>query len=312
MSRTKGWKLVWAVALAVALWQFALLGLGPSHAGTADGWSSYVLPWLSRLLISAPVIALGIVVGCLTRPHRPERRAAAIAALAALAIVLPLVLPAETFRHLLVVLLGRGSWEQHQAQYGDILSVRWLAEATCRMLLASMAFVAGAAVSGWVGANYWRRGSWTEFWRGPGGAILKGGVVAGMASVALGVARWSGPVGEALRSEALASGATLPPQLIPLLRIVVVHLSSISGAAVITALLVSWRPTMLIGAFAGSGISLGLFGASMAYNAWQRGAGAHGVPGFVSLSVLSLLFSGAVTGAIAGSFAGRWRDGLTE
>lgn len=270
------------MALAVALWQFALLSFTIVH-GTR--WLDYVLPWLSRLLISAPVVALGVVVGCLTRPQRPERRAAVIGALATLLIWLPLAFSAGALRP---------AWS---------LSATWL----CLSLTLGGA---EAAVSAWVGANYWRRGNWAQFWNGPGGAILKGGMVAGLASVAVGIAHWYGPLGEAFRSEALAIGVTIPP--IPLSRIITEQLGRIGWYAMITAMLVSWRPTKLIGAFAGSGISLGLFVISMVYNAWVNRTMGHPMPSLSVLSVLAILFTRAMPGAIAGFFAGRWRDEPTE
>jgi len=310
MSRTKGWKLVWAVALAVALWQFALLMFAPSHAGTADGWTRYALPWLSRLLISAPVIALGIVAGCLTRPHRPERRAALIGALSGLPIALSAVFPTEAFQRLLVGLLGGGSWEQNWGFFADLLSVRWLAYTAERMLSLSLSLGIGAAVAAWVGANYWRRGNWTEFWRGPGGAIVKGGLVAGTVGAVLSIARWFGPMESYMRSEAVALGAIWRPH--PIWHVVIPHLAGVCGCAVITALLVSWRPRLIIGAFAGSGISLGLYSISMLYGAWasrMMGTPPRATPILAATSVLLIT---AVTGAIAGSFAGRWRAEPTE
>ena len=310
MSRTKGWKLVWAVALAVGLWQFALLGFAVSREGSVSLWSGYATSWLSRLLISAPVIALGIVVGCLTRPQRPERRAAVIGALGSLPIVLPVVFPLDALQRLLVIVLGGGSWEQIRAHFYGYLSLWWLANAAYLMLSLSFMLGVGAAVAGWVGANYWRCGNWAQFWRGPGGAIVKGGLVAGTVGAVLSVARWFGPVGAAMRSEALALGMVwLPP---PFWFIAILPLGGVCSGAVITALLVSWRPRPIIGAFAGSGIVLGLFSAGMIYGAWARGTTAHATPSLASVSVLSLLFITAVTGAIAGSFAGRWRDEPTE
>jgi len=307
MSRTKGWKLVWAVALAVALWQFALLGFAVSREGSVSLWSGYATSWLSRLLTSAPVIALGIVVGCLTRPQRPERRAAAVGALAALPIVLPVVFPIDALQRALVILLGGGSWEQIRAYFYGYLSLRWLANAAYLMLSLSFMLGVGAAVAGWVGANYWRRGNWAQFWRGPAGAIVKGGLVAGTVGAVLSIARWFGIVEPSIGSRSLALGVTSLPA--PFWFIVVLHLSGVCSGAVITALLVSWRPRPIIGAFAGSGITLGLFSAGMIYDAWVRGSTVHATP---ILLVGSALFITAVTGATAGSFAGRWRDEPTE
>jgi hypothetical protein len=180
-------------------------------------------------------------------------------------------------------------------------------DAVYRLLSLSLMLGLGAAVAAWVGANYWRRGNWTQVWRGPGGAIVKGGIIAGTAGAVLSIARWFGPMQSYMRSEALALGAIwLPP---PFWNILMGHLAWVCGSAVITALLVSWHPRPIVGAFAGSGISLGLYGAGMAYNAWVMGPMTHTIP---ILAAVSALFITAVTGAIAGSFAGRWRAELTE
>ncbi len=306
MSRTKGWTLVWAIALALALWQFTLLSFftprPPSLELTASRWL-YInaMAWAGRLLISAPMVALGIVVACLTRPQRPERRAAIIGALATLAVMLPSFFPgAISMRlHLSTLAMAGTSFSLVQLLPG--------------LLLLSLGFGLSAALSTWVGANYWRRGNFTRFWKGAGGAILKGGIAAGMASVVLEIVEWHGPIDSALRSEALAIGL-IHPEGMPVLQIVIHQLGRIGWYAVITSLFVSWRPGTLVGAFAGSGVSLGLYGIGTAFAAWLANKAGHPTPmtSLVSVTVFFTLFGTIVPAAIAGSFAGRWRDETAE
>jgi hypothetical protein len=314
MSRTKGWVLLWALVLATALWQFALLEFVPIgvHGRSLD-LLGYVRPWLVRLSVSAPLLALAIVVACLTHPQRPERRAAVLGALAALPIVLPAAFPVEDLRWLLTTLLGGGTWQHALAQSDGLFSPRWVVDATYRMVMLGMVVGAQAVVSAWVGATYWRRGNWATFWRGPGGAVVRGGLSAGAVALALDAALWYGPVGSALRAAVAARGMTTPaPDADLFLRLFILALGQIPGSAVITALLVSRRPAALAGAFAGSGIAVCLMGVSMAYSAWQLQGVAHPAAATAPGLMVMLLFAAAARGATAGIFAGRWRDWVPE
>jgi hypothetical protein len=322
MERVKGFKVVCALALALALLQFSLVGIRVVVPGaTPSVWIFYLWPWLSRVLLAALVIITALVSAVLIRPQRPERIAAAVGAVGGMLVwVLPEVWPGLPLRNIGTSILA-GSWAQVFSLAAESLRF-WLTDLLSgRLELANRLFfwfcpvVLPPTVSCWIGANYWRSGSWQRFWRGPGGAILKGGLVAGAVGIPLSVASswWRHAEVQELMAHMPARSPhmvrPLPPGY-PWAGWALSSLSGIAGAAVVTALLVSWRPKPLVGAFAGVGLMLGLSALSLAMLSRTPGP-LFGFRTTLDLSVVWLL-KAAIVGGIAGSFAGRWEENWNE
>jgi hypothetical protein len=163
------------------------------------------------------------------------------------------------------------------------------------------------AVSCWIGANYWRLDSWREFWRGRSGAIVKGGLAAGLLLLPLSLLLGWYKVAS-VQQYVQARQASLPPFYWELR--IERSLSQIRNGAVITALLVCWRPHPWRGALAGSGIAAG-FSAPLLFSTLTNYASALG-PVWHDAHWLALQSAEialyVILGAIAGSFAGRWED----
>jgi hypothetical protein len=323
MERVKGFKVVWAVGLALALFQFTLVGIRAVVPGvTPSVWSSYLWPWLSRVLVAGLVIITALVSAVLMRPQRPERFAAAVGAVGGMLVwVLPELAPHLPLRDIATSILA-GFWAEAFSLAAESLRF-WLAALFSGQLGfgARSAFgwffilVLPLTVSCWVGANYWRSGSWRRFWRGPGGAILKGGLVAGAVGGPLSVAgaRWRHAKIEELTAHMPGRRLhTARPWLpgYPWTDWIVASLTGIAGAAVLTALLVSWRPKPLVGAFAGIGLTLGLSALWLALYSLRAHA-PFGLQTMLALSAVGLL-KAAIVGGIAGSFAGRWEENWNE
>ncbi|KPJ64379.1 hypothetical protein AMK68_01775 [candidate division KD3-62 bacterium DG_56] len=283
MSRVKGLKLLSATGVAMALFFFAALGADYTpRAGVAETfWNLWVWPRLARLLTALAVVLAGLVSGCLLRRQRPERLAAVVGGIGGL---LALVLPA-------VLEHGDGTIV---GPLRNLVQLWW-------------SWGLPLAVACWLGASYWRSDTRRDFWAGPSGAIIRGGVVAGLLVLPLRVPlRW---YHHSLVSRWAAAHFPSAPSYhwsAEVVWIVVGGLSAIAAAAVITALLVSWRPTPWSGAFAGSGITAGLHGI---YFAGLLSVGSL-APAELREALLRILLLDVaiyvVMGAIAGSFAGRW------
>ncbi len=302
----QGRKLVWASLLAVGLWQFVLLGfLGP-HGGTVTFWGTYIAPWLQRLAMTAPILVAGVVTGCLLRPRRPERLAALIGAAAALPIALPFAF-AGLWSWLFMFVFGGGSRGVASLGLPEHYWSREIVLSTYRLFIMFWVVGLAAAVAGWVGARYWRAESWERFWRGPGGAIIRGALVTGAIGVVLEVVRWE----VLLRPTALAMAEAqgLTRRALPLWRIGSFALSTAAFGSVVTALLVGWRPRWWWGAFAGSGIALALFSFALLNNAVERAVGEMGPVRLLDIVTVSAAVVRMVEGAVAGGYAGNWEDG---
>jgi hypothetical protein len=306
MTRTRNIRLLVAVALAVGLWQFVRLGTRFVSGTRPSPWDVWIWPWLSGLLCATPVAALSIASSCLIRPQRPERLAAKLAAVAGFCVlVIPLLLEGlgDSMRGVVTDLLvgmypqalerltqGLRSWFSEGYTYHRWDLILWL----------SWYWVVPLAVACWMGANYWRCGSWRTFWRGPGGAILKGALVGGAAGVALAV-----PVryyAHSIQAQIAAErGFHLPP--VDVGGMLIMSLSSLPNAATITALLVKWRPKASLGAFAGSGLSVGLAAVSSALSSVRHQDFA--LSQWIALQATHLVAT-AIVGAIAGIWAGKW------
>jgi hypothetical protein len=309
MSRTEKIRLVVAVALAVGLWQFVRLGTRFVSVHRPGPWDVWIWPWLSGLLVAAPVAALSVATGCLVRPQRPERLAAKLAAIAGFCVlVIPPLLQglgdgirgfgADLLAGMYSQALERliegfhswwgGQWPSPAYRVGyDALTLSWY-------------WVVPLAVACWMGANYWRCDSWRSFWRGPGGAILKGALAGGAAGVVLAApARY---YVHSIQTQVAAQGGFIlrPLQVGPGL---IMSLASLPGAATVTALLVKWRPKPLLGALAGSGLSLGVAAVSRALGPVRPQVFA--LSQWIALQATYLVAIGVV-GAIAGIWAGKW------
>jgi hypothetical protein len=322
VERVAGLKIVWAVGLALALLQFSLLGIRVIVPGAPPSvWSSYLWPWLSRVLVAGLVIITALVTAVLIRPQRPERLAAAVGAVGGMIVcVLPELAPHLPLRDIATSILA-GLWAQAfslateslRFWLGDLLSGRL--ELANRLSFWFWDLVLPLTVSCWIGANYWRSGSWRRFWRAPGGAILKGGLVAGAVGIPLSVASswWRHAKIEELMAHMPGRRLHMARPWLPgypWIDWIVASLSGIAGAAVVTALLVSWRPKPLVGAFAGIGLTVGLWAISLALLSRTPHA-PFGLQTMLSVSAVGLL-KAAIVGGIAGSFAGRWEENWNE
>jgi hypothetical protein len=292
-----GLKVVWAVALALGLFQCALPGSTVIRWGVPPTfWSAYLWPWLSQSAVALTTITVVLVTACRLRAQRPERLAARLAAVVSfLALPMYLAMP-----------LVRGV--PHGA--GPYSSLYFAQVFVLQLFRFSWAFLLPLAVSCWVGARYWRADNWAAFWRGPGGAILKGGLVAGGVGVALSFAgasySWSHT------AEFAAKAGLRVPFLLTYhwwLQLLT-SLPAITQGAVITALLASWRPNLVLGAFAGSGLSAGVtvlsFIGLLASYVPIRSVSSHDLLGLGS--VWTMFPQAVLLGAIAGVFAGRWEE----
>jgi len=314
MPWTKLLRLLSATILSVAVFQFVLLGcFGGFHDEAPSLWEHYVSPWLSRLLMAGPVIAAAVVTGCLARPRRPERVAAAVGGAGAFSILVWQFLPGVThvIKQAAAAIMAGSSLGAMSPRY-ELPSAAQFLDATWVTLWVGCV---PAAVACWVGANYWRSESWRLFWRGPGGAILKGGLIAGAAAIAISLTRWYGPwnavTREHIQAVAKATGQAAAPWWHP----VFLSLSLVGGAFTITAFLVSLRPAPVLGAFAGSGLALGVLAISELLSRLEglHMATASGLGVKLGLAFYTfLLLQTVARGAIAGVFAGRWQDEGTE
>ncbi len=303
----QGRKLVWASLLAVGLWQFALLGIssGP-HGEGVTLWASFVAPWLRGLGTTAPIIIAGVVTGCLLRPRRPEQLAALIAAAAALPIALPFVFRERLVSTVFMFLFGGGSRGLRSLGLPEHYWSREIVFSTYYLFVTFWMVGLPATVAGWVGARYWRTENWERFWKGPGGAIIRGALVTGAVGVVLEVVRWE----VLLRPTALAMAEAqgLTRDQLPLWHVVRLALSAAAFGAVVTALLVGWQPRWWWGAFAGSGIALALLGVSLLAAILERALGAAGSASMIDIAAISSAAVRMVKGAVAGVYAGNWED----
>jgi hypothetical protein len=261
----KLWK---AVGLAVGLFALVPMGAIDVNVQGTSFWSSYFWPTMSPLFVAIPVVVAAIIAGVLSRPCSP-RRAAWVGGLGGFACI--------SLPHFM-------SWP-----LGKIHGLQALSFA----VFVSGHFALPLAVGCWVGADYWRRESLQGFWRGSSGAVLRGGIVAGVSGAAISVLfdLWVEP--------RLRAGYT---PVIPAFYFIP-HFARIPELAVLTAALARWRPSPMVGAFAGAGIAFGFAGAVFPVVAPLA------LPLSNLLSSLDLygrLVIGLISAAIAGSFAGRW------
>ena len=300
--------MLWGALLGVGLFQFSLLAFHRGRSGGPQSIASeFVLPWAAGLVTYAPFVVAAIISACLLRPQRPGPFAAIAAgtALFCVASVRDFGAIFPDIKWALTALLGGASRETVL----DTLRHYHLPVVPVRLIQLALGelFVVGfpAAVAAWVGTDYWRAGSWRPFWRGRGGAIIKGGLAAGCLSVVLGVARYVLVVIPAVSAVVPPPGARVNA-LAPWWHLAVRSVSTIPGASALTAILSAWRPRPLIGAFAGSGMAAGFQGIFELLGALTEPepVRAH-VFGLIGLTSLA---AGMVIGGVAGSFAGAWEE----
>ena len=261
LARIKGIKALWALFLGIILVAFLALGMVSYPGG------GYSLLFSLRtsglfLLCAIPIVAAALATGMLLRPRRPER----VAVIGALAV----------FVALLVGIRGFADWpDAHPLSLG-------------------LYIFAPFAASVWVGANYWRFASLPPFWRGPGGALLKGGFAGALVAFPMRLYAW-------YHFEHMAS-QYFTPRPFNWSPGILVALGAVSTAALITALLLSWKPRPLLGAFAGSGLAL-LYWTAMFLPLILRD---RDIPQLLALRWPEII-AYLLMGAVAGIFAGRWR-----
>jgi len=251
----KLWK---AVGLAVGLFAFVFVGLRlPQLEPDWTVWETQIRPRLQFLVPATGVVVAALITASVLRPRRPQRLAAIIGCLGE---VIVFVAP---WRHVETGALG-------VAYFASLLTV-----------------------SCWIGADYWAKGSWGRFWRGPGGAMLKGGLTAGLVSafVFAPIHEWAYP-------------SMVPRTDWKLLEKAVMGLSAIPPLALLTGVLSPWRPTRAMGAFAGAGLATGLIG--LAVPTVLRPLLSPLPQGLGGANLLFGFGAEIAAAALAGSFAGRW------
>jgi len=282
----KLWK---AVGLAVGLFALVPFTIGMRAAeGPPTFWNTYLWPRLAMVLLAMSVIAAAIGTGVVTRCRRPERLAAYIGALGALAVfTLPRVFaPLPPHAH-------------HGPTLNRVLgAVIWYWIVGAPLVLAC-----------WLGANHLRQVTWQRFVRGPGGAIVRAGVVALVLTLPVCVSLWWYTYPTPRGYYQLGH----PPAVFPwrdFLVLLAFLPGALPGAALFAALLAPIRPTRLLGAFAGGGIAVAL-SVLFLLPLMMLASGATD-PVLYRMHQLSLrveaikCLSFVVMGVVAGSFAGRW------
>lgn len=275
----KLWK---AVGLAIAIFAPLVLHVDDLRLMTAGPlWSRF---WPA--IAGAAACAVAVVSGCVLRPGRPQRFAALTGFIGAMLLQ---VIP----RMVLVFPLLPEFDRQPLSATSCQLVFGWLAT-----------YPPSLALAAWIGADYWRARSLAEFWRGPTSAIARGGVIAGTMTALL----WPTLFWWALPY--MAAKITGQPTITQwegvALSFPSVLLEAIVGRALFTAALARWRPSPLLGAFAGSGIAAGFLGLSMLMWGGMNWAPTTPHLGLKLMYVAAHLLDSVATAAIAGSFAGRW------
>jgi hypothetical protein len=297
-----------ALGLGLALCVLVPLGISTWSPGHESLWERSIWPWLSRALFSGIFLLAALVTGIRIHTRRPERLAAGVGFVAG-GLMQNIFSAARTA----VDMPGLGFLQRIFEVVHYLFSPNF---GSWSMMLADNLtsltyFALPLAVICWLTANYWRMNSWDEFRRGPGGAILKGGIIAGLIILPISfILVWY-------------QQTMLLPQYIKQLPKtelnfshhvhqfswgwqLITGLRGIISGAMITAILTSLRPKPILGAFAGSGLVLGM--AAFSFLLMRFSSTSFSLPpSFVGVYVMQIL-SRVLLGAIAGSFAGRWSD----
>jgi hypothetical protein len=295
----------------------ALCALVPLGVITWKPGHDAFLSWLLGLSASEIAVLIALVTGIRLRPRRPEPLAAWVGALLTGIVLLTtrggiLSLIANIAQYL----LGGRPWqeivERITEQFGSIITI--LKFSAPSFISSTASFALTFAVICWLAANYWRIGSWEKFRRGPGGAILKGGIIAGLIVLPISfILDWyqlTVLLPQYIKQLTVAGKHFTPQSFHPYhfswVWLLVSELRGIISGAVIAAILAPLRPKPGLGAFAGGGLVLGM--AALSYLLPRLSGQPLSIPPvFAGVYILRALSRG-LSGAIAGSFAGRWSD----
>lgn len=258
-------------AVVVALGLYVLVPMGVVHIrGLGSSvWATRIWPTFWPFFVAIPIAIVAIATGCLLRPQHPQRLAAWMGGLGAvLCIGLHELLP--------------WAWGRVSLSQGLGVAVMFPGYYACPL-----------AVACWIGADYWLRESEARFWRGPSGAMLRGGLAAGVlfAAVSLAIWHWMPRYEMSVATWKVAEHALM-------------GLSAVPKFTVLAAVLARSRPSPSLGAFAAAGIASGLIG--LGVGTVMRPLLSPLPQGFASPPLLVGFAADVVAAAIAGSFAGRW------
>jgi hypothetical protein len=166
MRRLKALRFAGGVGVAIVL--PALAAFSASQTNPLLGWYRQ---WLWVLVEAGLAGLVALTVSVLLRPQRPQRLAMLVGgAIGCLMLAVPHLSQGPLFVVALFAPFASASWTKSVAEalFGRI----------------SIGIVPLMA-SCWIGADYWCSESWLEFWRGPGGVVTRGGLLAGAVSAAV-------------------------------------------------------------------------------------------------------------------------------
>jgi len=248
--------------------------------------------WLWALIIAAAVILVAIAVAARIASRRSGRLAAVFGAVVGFAaFVVPVCAPAFALGHVSLVRAASVLWA--------LIARSWI----CAVPL---------AVVCWIGTSYWRSQSGDEFWSGPGGAIVRGGLVAGLVAlpVRLGLGFYS-----AGRDLSWVGAGALPLRSYPWIFAFTVSLSGIGRGAVVTGVLAAWRPPRWLGALIGGALLATVAGLSWYLEVLPHADLMAADAAFRTTMIvhaLSQAVPALITGAVAGSYAQKWTSPETR
>lgn len=247
-------------------------------------------------LPSLIVVVVAVPVAWRLWPARAERAAAGVALLAALLLQLAPWVAVEMNVHVRVA----------AGQAPPSIS---LVQALTDLLINAWWTGMPLAVACWLGARY-RRVGWRALWRGPEGALVRATLLAVAIVLPLGfLAAWHRSQVQMQIVAQHAGSAFMAVRGDDWVRHLVMALS-VTSPLTVAAILAAYRPSLLVGAFAGSGVVLGM--SALGALTWLFGT----QPAMLTLSdrlaiTLPGLAVSMVQGAIAGALAGRWADEAT-
>ncbi len=298
MRRFGGLKFIGGIGIAMAL--PAVVPFGGWQTNPLLGWYQH---WFRLVCEGGLAAVIALTVSCLVRPQRPQRLAMLIGGLVGCwALVIPQL---RQLRSIMGPYLGTFTFSYGAHKVGDATFV--LGHLTTRVL--------PIMVSCWIGADYWRARSRSEFWHGIGGTALKGGLIAAAIASLIAEAVYFGSfIGIAAYSR-LTEPLSHQVRSFPWWYTWAYALSGMAWGAVVAAVLAAWRPSPCRGGLIGGGI---MFAFSLLWLCIYLGRLYSSLPPaeltlYVTPAVRFLLHAAAPliwalsVGAIAGSIAGRWR-----
>jgi len=231
--------------------------------------------WLLHLLQAAVIVILAVGLPALRRRRRPEPTAAIVGLVGSLALY------AMPWFHLF-----KGA--------AFPAAMFWFAEYL-------LTIAAPLVLACWLGANLCR--AWWGFWQGPGGAILRGGIAAWLVGlpIVLALHHWANAA--LLRAQPMAH--------LPGYGSAIAHsLHNLPLAALVTAVLVSSRPSRLRGGLAGAVLALAAVVVSLVALMSMTMTGIERAPRADPGVLAAGLIATAILGGVAGSFAGTWKQAV--